>query len=352
MVFLGNRIPSYVSSSLNLATRYNNLDVELIGSVSSRFATKKTGASFISIQDFYDPQPFELAKPRMASNHDFRDGFWLRTLERFFVLEQFMSWKQEKDLLHVEADQLLFGAEELAKQLQKLPTKGLFFPLHSEGKAVASVFYCNDLTALRSLVQDATTGESFDNEMQLLLRWSQANPKCFGALPTLADIRPDQDNQVISSVISSSSIGGIVDAAELGLWVGGRDPRNLNWRIPPTNLYSYPPPRARMARSTLESLTFTLRLEPSGLEVRVGNSAPINLFNLHLHSKIHKWLAKDEKNLKYLFQRANQVSSFRVPGTRLTQSASWFVLAMRKPWQVVMLLWKRIVKSLRVSATT
>lgn len=339
-VFLGSSLPRYVLDSMSLASRHNRLEVELVGNESARKSTETRGIQFTDVNNFYDNRVFETAKSKVSFDHSFRDGFWLRTLERIFVLEQFMAFKSRESIFHAEADQLLFGTEMLVNKLEESGLKGVFFPFHNPFKAVASVLYCNDHNSMIDLVQEAISGPPINNEMELLVRWSGKSSARFWALPTLGDRMLEP--KVPRRILPESSIGGIVDAAELGLWLGGRDPRNLNWRVIPSTHYSYPATKARLNLNTLRGLRFEFNQESSELRVTTPGGEATRLYNLHLHSKTHSWVAKKGQNLQKLFNVSNDGRTFKIPGTSATQLRGWFRLALADPKRAPSMLTKLV----------
>ena len=90
-VYLGKTLPDYGLASIELASRYSGLNVRLIGNASMARSLKNSSAKFTAVEDFYDEKEFKEASKSLTSPHSFRQGFWLKTLERFFVLSQYME---------------------------------------------------------------------------------------------------------------------------------------------------------------------------------------------------------------------------------------------------------------------
>lgn len=318
-VFLGKRIPDYALASLELSRRHSGLRPVLVGNRELFDQIKRTGTEFIAADSFYDPAPMEQAARNITLDHSFRNGFWLKTLERFFVLEQLMKSVQLRQVIHAELDQLLFRVDKLLDGLRRSKKTGIFLPFQGEKKAVASVLYCNSVEALSSVLELAMGNQKFENEMDLLLRWSGLSPENAIALPTTDVFLRGTSQRAVSTrqQITASEANGLVDPAELGLWVGGRDPQNLRIADKPTTRFIYGPDKAVLSLSELTSLRFILDLEESSLalETAEGNKRA-QLFNLHLHSKVHRWLVMNTENLPLLFDRANTPGSFTIPGAR------------------------------------
>lgn len=319
-VFLGPKLPSYARQSLKLATRNSGLDVTIIGESRIRHSVPRRSVRFVELESFYERSEFEGARQNILLDHSFRRGFWVHTLERFFVLEQFARHEKRSSILHAELDQLLFGVNNLAERLDRQSVSGVFFPFHNQEKAVASIFFCNDPVAFRSLLDKASTGPPFGNEMELLVHWAAESPHHVIRLPTLGDMVGAIPQDKVPPLIDAEGCGGIVDAAELGLWVGGRDPRNLDLNERPQNGFTYPPGKAVLPRDLLEMIRFELESSPTRLWVSfAGNASRFRLYNLHLHSKIHPWIGRSGRNLQTLLDATNNGASIALPSARYRQ---------------------------------
>ena len=333
-IYLGTRVPKYVDASLQLACEYSGLPVTFIGEGALRKRFLHLDINFIELNSFYNPKKFQQVKNNVKLDHFFRAGFWLHTLERLFVLEQFMVSDSRSTIFHAELDQLLFGVDDLINNIEKTKLTGVFFPFHNTNKAVASVFFCNKIDSLRLLIDEASMGGSFANEMELLVRWASKSPEHFFALPTITDVSCKIKNIEKNSsyrTLDYQFLGGVVDAAELGLWVAGRDPRNLALSERPATKFTYPNERAAMPRSYLERLRFHFfSMENHLMVIDKNNGDQIRIYNLHIQAKIHPWLKSNKTHMSQLFQNSNSNNIYFIPGTRLTQIAYAFTVIMQR----------------------
>lgn len=324
-IFLGTELPPYVVASLSLARQHNRVPILFLADSSHQGAICVPDVKFVPLEDFYDPTVFEKMRSRIVFDHNFRGGFWLKTFERLFVLQQFMRTQEFRAVLHAELDQLLFGVEDLIDSLERLPMRGTFFPFHKPDKAVASVLYSNDEGSLEALLDGSGTN-IYNNEMELLRAWAIQSPSSFSALPTLANDLLGREATLPPQVdiIEYETLGGYVDAAELGLWVGGRDPRNLPILTKPTNHFVYSEKKRAMDTGQLERLFFSYSTSSRSLSVMEGEQGfSRRLYNLHLHSKIHRWLWRNDPTLQGLLTVANAGFSSSFPGTRRHQIYSF-----------------------------
>ena len=319
-VYLGNSLPDYSKASLGLAVRFGGLEVHLLGNAKIKSDVSSKAVKFTAIEDFYNPEDFRLASNQILSDKSFRDGFWLKTLERFFVLEQYFRVAELESLYHAELDQLLFRNDILLSKLESLENRGVFFPFHSRKEGIASVFFCNNHESLRSLI-DFSSVNVFQNEMTLLADWASGSPKHAFALPTLSSVIGAPPTAFIDQVheVHHEDLGGIVDAAQLGQWVGGIDPNNVPINETPRTKFVNTSSERCLPFEHLQKLEFQLDRTDGHLSVIFDGKISSNVYNLHLHSKAHRSLSGSDSKMYRFFQWANSNEARSLRGTRKEQ---------------------------------
>ena len=323
-VFIGKNLPKYAVSSLALAGSHSGMAVRLVGNKALLKQLPRKFNRFTAIEDFYSDRRFKQASTKLSMSHTFRGGFWLKALERFFVLEQYWESTGRNDILHAELDQLLFGIDGMLHELRGTTRRGLFLPFHSAEAAVASVFYANRKESLSEFLDFATSGVEFPNEMKLFALWGQIVQGKVHALPTLPTLIGFRNDALGKNVdlLSADRIKGVVDAAQLGQWIAGIDPRNLPLKEVPRNKFVDAEIPEILSKSELESLRFEFDPLKKELRVSINSGASVRLYNLHIHSKVHSWLEKTDPYFANLIALANSPESFTIPGTRRQQVTS------------------------------
>lgn len=343
-IFLGPKFEKYINFSLTLNSSLGGLPLRVIAESKALKGLKSASILQTPLEDFYDSNHFRAAQPAISSNASFRNGFWLKTLERFFVLEQFMKFQNIQAAFHAEFDQIVFRPEELANSLESTSKNGIFLPFHVDSRAVASILYCNQVDALTSFLSFCTRVHGYKNEMELLASWAKEHPgDCF-RLPTITDFTSSREVEFGAPGITVSQIGGICDAAQLGQWIAGIDPRNIRLGGVPINKFSDDYEHGLVSRRTLEALQFHIDWSSKELKVLYERSGEANVYNLHLHSKVHKWIANRPSEFALLLDRLNHGNSFVIPGTRREQLRSQFVSRLRKSHSLIGTLPARISK--------
>jgi hypothetical protein len=324
-VFLGSKLPAYATASIKLASVTSGVNLCLIGNRSIQKSVKHLPVKFTAVEDFYDSREFDLAKNGVTADHKYRNGIWLKSLERFFVIYQYMTAFNKPSILHAELDQLLFKTQSLVESLKNTKLTGLFFPFHSESSAIASIVYINNLAALKSLLDFAQSGVKYPNEMVLIAEWGKRNPHLIFQLPTAATLMKNRTDSYLPKVrlLTATELGGVVDAAQLGQWVAGIDPKHLTLSARPLTLFVDSPSEFLLGREQLETLRFAQ--DVIGAVSISSNSDLINvsLYNLHIHSKIHSTLVNGKISISEMLDSASRVSQIEIPGSRDQQILGW-----------------------------
>lgn len=321
-VFLGKKLPKYTSGAIALASKTGKAKLHLLGNQSLEKQLPNLPMNFTSIESFYDNEGFSRASLRVMYPHKFRDGFWLKTLERLFVLEQFMRATNRNSLFHAELDQLLFNVDDLIRNLNFTENSGIFVPFHNEDLPIASVLYCNEVGALTSLLDLATEGDIFANEMELIAKWAHSHPSKLFGLPSMSDVLGLSTRPPGVQVLSLEQVGGVVDPADIGHWIAGNDTRNVPRSESPSNKFVNSYSKSELGHDALSSFHFDWDASQSRLTVSTTGIDPVTVYNAHLHSKIHNWLAGSESRLEKLIQWANAEGKTTIPGTRWSQLSS------------------------------
>lgn len=329
-IYIGERLPRYGISALNLANKYSGLPVTLIADSQVSKQLRGVKLDFVAIDSFYSNALFEESSSVISSNPFFRNGFWLRTLERFFVLEQYVQFRGLNSFFHAELDQLLFRVDLLIRNLDQLQVKGIFLPFHSKQSAIASIVYCNYVPSLTSFInyveRSAKRNAQFSNEMEIMATWAKENNDKVFALPTLASTLLD-NNEIFPKNLSSVNYiacDGMADAAQIGQWIAGVDVRNLTLQQKPYTKFVDQPKAGLLNESLLQDLRLDFDAELGILSFQHKKSLQSKFYNLHIHSKIHKLLDGGNWRMKLLFKISNSASPRVLPGQLLKRNLFWF----------------------------
>jgi hypothetical protein len=320
-VYSGDSFPKYALASIKLAKEFSGMKVHILTNEKNRKLIQLLSVNFTAIEDFYDDSYFQIAKTKVLFDKNFRDNFWLKTVERFFILYQFVKLKKINSFFHAELDQLLFGANELVLNIEKTKKSGIFFPFHSHDMAIASVFYCNNINSLSSMLNTAVYGDAYTSDMTLMASWAKNNPGLAFSLPTMATkiIGPNIATPQNVLELSPKDLCGVVDAAQVGQWVGGIDPLNIPITETPKTKFVYPSGQYLLSKEQLEKFNFQINFQENKLNIIYNNKIKTRIFNLHIHSKIHHSLSISRSSLLNLFELANEDNPSHLMAAKIIQ---------------------------------
>lgn len=291
-VHRGATLPRYAATALRAAGERTDSQAILLTDAT----VPDLGGTLVErIGDWYDPGPFAAFRAATSLDPTFRSGFYLHAAERFFILAQYAAWSGQERFLHMELDVLLSPSRDLAARLDALAT-GVFIPRDHRTRAIASLVYVNDPGVLRLLCDSLTRDAALGHEMRLLARFLDEEPMRAFALPTDAALA-DLDSDAWPS-LEIADVGGIVDAAALGQWLLGTDPRN-GWG-PLINGF-----RNERVRHDLSRLRFDVDGSSGAIAVRRGDRDPVDVLCLHVHSKLLQRYS-DPTALRAVTERMNR----------------------------------------------
>ena len=287
-VWLGSRFPCWGHQALSLARSLSGLKVVLICN-KSLGAIDDTDEQYF-VEDFYEP-PSAWHNAKHTFSTKFRNGFWLKTTERFFVLDQFIRKYKIPSLFHAELDNLIFDISSLGSSLDLLGS-GFFCPRDAITRGIASLIYINDHNALIELNQFALNNNLTEKNDMTVLGHLLTNSDRFFSLPTENAFQESTPWSKINPI----QCHGIFDAAALGQFLFGIDPRNG-----PIRMYNGVQNENRGC--DLWRLNYLVDVDKNNCMVtnQIDNQS-FKLFNLHIHSKLFSQLT-DSRRLDKILTR-------------------------------------------------
>jgi hypothetical protein len=222
-----------------------------------------------------------------SAHAKFRKGFWLKTTERFFALEEYMRLNGIKQCFHAELDNLVFANDGLANRLNSLGS-GFFVPFDSPNRAMASIMYVNSIDTLRNFCQFVDQLHGDYNDMELLAMYGATYPSDVLALPSSID-NDGLKTRLLQKGIQTLNEKdvGIFDAAAIGQWYFGIDPRNSYFKV--QNRFTNDVANVDLSQFRLR-WSDELRKFYASDKSKQQSEYLVN--NLHIHSKIHRKITR------------------------------------------------------------
>jgi hypothetical protein len=212
---------------------------------------------------------------------EFRNGFWRFSIERFMALNAWHQGNPQESFVHFESDVILMP-DFPWKNLAGIST--LAWLRFNSVKDVAAILFSpnsDETRWLADLVCLEVAGDPDLTDMTALSLISHTYASRVMILPTLASELIPRDEvsalQHISQIAKNVDLfGGMFDAAAIGMWLTGQDPRNhLGW------IKRYIP----LFDSYVDPSIFRFVIGSNGCVTVTFNGKVVSLFNLHVHSK-------------------------------------------------------------------
>lgn len=292
LVYLGQKIPKYARKNLlYLAHTFPERQIVLLVDNAKIFNVKSI--KNVEIIRLQDPSISWINGNRiLKDSNGFKNDFWYKTLARFKVIEDYMRINSES-LLHIEADVLLsrnfpFTSIESIKE-------NFAFSLVNHTQGIASLLYIKNHEAAKSLLnysEDALTKNPKYTDMDILGELYREKRKDVHVLPTvdsksilLADSFKTYNTDIMNN---SSKFNGLFDAATLGQYFFGLDRIHTHGFLK-TKIY--------LPHHFVDPRKVDMMIS-EGNFYAVTKDYKIEIYTLHLHSKINKFFSLNSKNLK------------------------------------------------------
>ena len=309
LVHLGRKIPKTLNANIShIKKSFPELILTVIVDNISNFNDiKKQG---VNCRTYKDLNNIEILFHGHQFNSGFRNGFWQSSTKRMFAFLEYFAEESNTPKIHIENDIHLRPNFPYAKFLK---FKKLAWLGYNDSRDVGSIIYCPDKNSAdwltRQLISKMSISRDF-TDMTLLRDVSSGNPLNVVKLPIA---------EKSTSVLFSPTVGieernrnseyfelfnGIFDAAPMGMWITGQDPRNHRGKL-------------LLHRNHADSY-----IQPSQGDYVFGSDKILSysdkripIFNLHVHSKETNLLIGNEKLLiRYikLTENKNSLHKFKL----------------------------------------
>ncbi len=242
-IHLGALIPAHTRDALAQARLFNACPIYLLAAASAleQFPIDPALAIITVPCESLSKSSAHLDFERRSTlDRTFRNGFWRFTTERFFHLESLMRERALEHVIHLENDVTLYVdlQELLPLFIKHYPNLAGTFD--NDQRCIPGFLYLRSATSLAPLTEfiAAAFGPAPTqpvNDMSLLADYRRkSGPAGFDCLPI---VPPDYPGTLVSQAGHQSaqpevysqhadSFDSLFDAAALGQYLGGVDPRN------------------------------------------------------------------------------------------------------------------------------
>ena len=273
LVHIGPEFPDYLNLCIS-QLRYTcgaNLVVHVL--VNAAHTEKVQGADHVMrVEELSDDVLIQQFEHNSRLDASFRNGFWKYTSARFFYIHAYMARTGIRDMFHIEYDNLVYV--DFTKKLDVFRTRPMWCVMDGVDRCIPSFVYFRDTEILSQLLavflKTASVGT---NDMYAIGRFANANIDTVGTLPIIANYVESLPPKFTAH---AAEFGMLFDAAAVGQYIGGVDPRN----------------KSGDTTGFINEVS-VFRCDRAKIEWRAGDVPYLNNFplvNLHVHSKdLGRW---------------------------------------------------------------
>lgn len=160
-------------------------------------------------------------KNKTSLDNNFRNGFWMLSSLRLFVIYEFMKQYNIKNVIHLENDVLVYYNCEIL--LNYINPNKIYIPFDCYARNIASIIYIPDAEIFKTILNKYDVNKN-DMENFAILKKETKLIEIFPIFPQKNASTPEE--QFVSE--NSNIIPYIFDAAAMGQFLGGVDPRNIS----------------------------------------------------------------------------------------------------------------------------
>ena len=284
--------PSYAYDSLKINRKNVSNKIILLCDISK--IDKKRIEKNIILYDYnkFNEELKDIKFPNKKIK-SFRSRFWIRTIERYLIINSFCKFYKINKFYHVELDNLINDLSMLHKRLDKYKNKIFFSVVGSLG--FGSFVYINSLKVFENFCffSKNTIKKIFKNDMQLLYLFSKKYKSQTKHLPTIENYFDNGKNNAVSPV----EAGGIFDSLHIGSYLFGQDPRNHCYFISSLKKHY----QTNNTYNILQKFKYNFTSKNYYATFKENH---IKIFNIHVHSKLIKKIFFKNK-YKQIIKKAN-----------------------------------------------
>ena len=209
-----NNLQSYIFDNIQHLKHHNNSDITVITDKKFNTLFENNGINIINIEDLI-PDYINVAS---RIRNTFRNGFWELTSYRFVALYEYMKQHNINNIIHIENDVLIY------KNIDTINfhnTNKLLLTMDSKNRCIPSLMFIPTNEVLKKCLDLFNTSL---NDMQNFSNCYYTLSNCIDTLPIFLE---DNKNDVTKMTTKNFKYyDSIFDAAAIGQYLGGIDPRN------------------------------------------------------------------------------------------------------------------------------
>lgn len=210
-----NTFQEYILDAVQCLRKFNNDKIVVLTDCVMINIFKERNIKVVAVEGFMPT--YKEYKQNLANTY--RDGFWQLALYRFKILEAYMRHHKKQSIIHIENDVLVY---KNLSDLNLQESNKILLTMDSPTRCIPGIMYIPSADTLQHCLNH------FKEDFNDMENWG----RCFNDLPHLIDTLPifptDPSRPEIEHITKNyGQYDCIFDAAAIGQYVGGVDPRNM-----------------------------------------------------------------------------------------------------------------------------
>ena len=270
-----NNFQEYILSNIKQLVRLGHTCIYVITNRGffERFSEYIENVHLIAIEELSDSYKYN---ENTQLDNQFRGGFWALTSARFFYLYEFMRKYDIENVVHLENDVLIYyNIDVLDGMLDK--TK-IYLPFDTFNRNIASIMFIPNCNVFKAILDRYDFAKNDMENFSIIQRQTDLIEN----FPIIVeDLTGSPEYQFVSRGYENFHM--IFDAAAIGQYLGGVDPRNIpgdtRGFVNETCIVKYDKYQFIWYLVGNNRCPFIVIKNDSGRECKYP------IFNLHIHSK-------------------------------------------------------------------
>ena len=263
-----NTFQEYILDAIQCLRKFNNHKIVVLTDCVMINIFQERNIKVVAVEGFMP----SYKEYKAGLTNTYRDGFWQLALYRFKILQAYMRHHKKQSIIHIENDVLVY---KNLSELNLSNSNKILLTMDSKTRCIPGIMYIPTFEILQTCL------DHFKDNLNDMENWG----RCYNELPHLVDtlpiFLPDNNSPDLMDITKNyAQFNCIFDAAAIGQYVGGVDPRNAKGDttgfVNETCLVNY------SKYNIIWKTDATSNMLAPFLQV---NSHDIPIVNLHIHCK-------------------------------------------------------------------
>ncbi len=319
LVNIGN-FQEYILDNIHQLKLFNNHNITIITEKDFFHKYPQNLNLKLIDKDEFDQTKIQNFYNNTSLNKDFRNGFWINCFIRFFYIYLYMNKYNKENIIHLENDVLIYT------NLNKIFThinlnENIFLTMDNINRCIPGLLFIKKYNILEKILQNINNNE---NDMMWLARSFIENKQYIDNLPIIhKEFKildySNKDNVLINFNKNYNNFNAIFDAAAIGQYLGGVDPKNTNKNdtsgfINESCLINY------------SNFSFKwIKMNGLWKPYLIDNNNFIEIFNLHVHCKnLSSFISSNENIIENNYIQKNIINENHLNiFTKIYENSIW-----------------------------